>query len=72
MRRRKPDVLLILALATGLGVLLTGYAQGMLRPDPAEQTMQQINENARKIGGTATPGLTARGESPPRSGMDRL
>lgn len=29
MRRRKPDLLLILAVVVGVGIVITGYAQGM-------------------------------------------
>jgi len=29
MKRRKPDLLLILAVVVGLGIIITGYAQGM-------------------------------------------
>lgn len=50
MKRRKPDVLIVLAVATGLGVLVTGYAQSLFQPAPATEALQQINDNARKVG----------------------
>ncbi len=34
MRHRKPDILLVLTLSVGLGVLVTGYAQKLLYNEP--------------------------------------
>jgi len=49
MRHRKPDILLVLALSVGLGVLVTGYAQKLFlyddsylasdRPVPGNQAL---------------------------------
>ncbi|HFC53635.1 MAG TPA: hypothetical protein ENJ43_04300 [Gammaproteobacteria bacterium] len=50
MKRRKPDILIILAVATGLGVLVTGYAHNLFPADPANDVLQQISDNARKAG----------------------
>lgn len=36
MKRRKPDLLMLLAVVVGLGVLVTGWAQGTLgKNEPA-------------------------------------
>lgn len=35
MKRRKPDLLWVLALLVGLGVVVTGYTQEMLDRQPA-------------------------------------
>jgi len=34
MRRRKPDLLLLLAIIIGLGVLITGFTQEKAQPTP--------------------------------------
>ena len=35
MKRRKPDLLVVLALLVGLGVVVTGYTQELLDRQPA-------------------------------------
>ncbi len=42
MRHRKPDILLVLTLSVGLGVLVTGYAQKLLYDEPALVTEKHM------------------------------
>lgn len=35
-RKRKPDLLAVLAIVVGLGVIATGLAQGMLAPEDSD------------------------------------
>ena len=43
MRKRGPDILTILALLVGLGVVLTGLTQGVLR-DSQAQAAQEVTQ----------------------------
>ena len=48
MRHRKPDILLVLTLSVGLGVLVTGYAQKLLYGEPPLVIEKQILD--KKVG----------------------
>ncbi len=49
MKRRKPDILLILAFSVGLGVLVTGYAQNFFHHDSSLETSQPASDKTRKF-----------------------
>jgi hypothetical protein len=44
MRRRKPDLLVVLAALIAMGVLFTGITQAMMRDAPAP-TVAEANKN---------------------------
>lgn len=57
MRHRKPDILLVLTLSVGLGVLITGYAQKLLYAEPSAAVEKQILD--KKVGSyQARSGMT--------------
>lgn len=57
MRHRKPDILLVLTLSVGLGVLVTGYAQKLLYGEPPLVIEKQILD--KKVGSyQAKSGMT--------------
>ena len=43
MKKRRPDLLTVLVVLVGLGVVLTGLTQGVLR-DSQAQAAQQVTE----------------------------
>ncbi len=53
MKHRKPDILVVLALSVGLGVLVTGYAQNLFHSDSPGVTRQPINDHSRQVGNSS-------------------
>ena len=49
MKHRKPDILVVLALSVGLGVLVTGYAENLFHTDSSAATRQAVDDNARQF-----------------------
>ncbi len=44
MKRRKPDILLVLAVVTGLGVLVTGSVQSLFYSPTAGESLREAGE----------------------------
>jgi len=64
MKYRKPDILLVLALSVGIGVVVTGSAQSIILGDQSAATArQQIQEKAVQLeGAVARTGTMAKQE----------
>ncbi|HHL45484.1 MAG TPA: hypothetical protein ENJ24_02810 [Gammaproteobacteria bacterium] len=49
MKHRKPDILVVLALSVGLGVLVTGYAENLFHADSSAVTRQPVDDTTRQF-----------------------
>ncbi len=63
MRHRKPDILLVLTLSVGLGVLVTGYAQKLLYHEPSVVTEKQASKKADFYHAVSGAGKITMGEA---------
>jgi hypothetical protein len=44
MRRRKPDLMIVLAALIGIGVLVTGLSQGAMRDDGRDARISMVDQ----------------------------